>query len=236
MSYIDLGILGVFMLCILVGYNQGFLKAIFVFANFFVSLFFAFILHKSLAQSLVADGQVLSTIIHFSEASDMLKNVETVRLSIYDITPSSLEQILSYVKLSHPLDILLMENIQNQAFASIGLTTIGEYLGMTIANMAVNIVCFIAVFISLYVCIAIIINLCDYVIGFPVLKYMDSAAGAILGFLQGMLILFIIFLAVPLILAFLPFEELTALINNSSFATFYYRSNFIIDMIKGVIP
>ena len=96
--------------------------------------------------------------------------------------------------------------------------------------MAVNIVCFLAVFASLYIGITIIINLCDYIIGFPVLKYMDSAAGAILGFLQGMLILFIIFLVVPLVLAFLPFEELTTLIDNSSFATFYYRSNFIIDM------
>lgn len=159
MSYIDLGILGIFILGILVGYNQGFLKAIFMFANFFVSLLFAFILHKSLAQSLIADGQIISTIVHFSEASDMLKNVETVRMSIYDVTPSSLEQILNFVKLSHPLDTLLTANIQDQAFAAQGLTTMGEYLGITIANMSINIVCFIAVFASLYIGIAIIINL-----------------------------------------------------------------------------
>lgn len=235
MSYIDIGILGIFVVCVLIGFNQGFLKAGLNCVNFFLSLLLALMFRGSLAGIITADPQIIPTIIHFSESSEMLGSVENVRLSIYNLTPEVLESILSNVQLPHPLEALLLSNIQTQAFAAQGLSTLGEYLSMTIAHMSINIVSMLTAFVISFVSIALLIHMVDSTVKFPVLRYMDGSAGAILGFLQGMLLLFVVFLCVPLILAFLPFDELTALIDASSFATFYYRSNFVIDMIKGII-
>ncbi len=234
MSIIDFAILGVFGLFILIGYHQGFLKAVLNFCNFFISLLGAWWLHSGLAKSFQSVVKI-SDIIYYSESAEMLKSVENMRLVVSDLTPARLNEILSQLSLPHPLNKLLMHNVTNQVFADLNIVNLRDYLSMTIAHMAINIISFLVVFIIFYLIIALIINLSDYVFKLPVLKYLDNVGGSILGFLQGMMLLFVVFTIVPVILAFIPFDEIRNIIEGSNFARFYYHSNFIIDMIKGVI-
>ncbi len=59
--------------------------------------------------------------------------------------------------------------------------------------------------------------------------------GGLLGFLRGGLLLFVLFMLVPVMLAFLPFEELQIILSESQLATFFYKGNFMIDLIRGLI-
>jgi hypothetical protein len=68
-----------------------------------------------------------------------------------------------------------------------------------------------------------------------VLKQLDGVMGGLLGFLRGGLLLFVLFMLVPVMLAFLPFEELQIILSESQLATFFYKGNFMIDLIRGLI-
>ena len=67
--------------------------------------------------------------------------------------------------------------------------------------------------------------------GFPALAHGDSAIGAGVGLLQGVLILFAIFLLLPIALTVLP--KLYIYVEKSFFGVFFYRANFFINLIPG---
>jgi uncharacterized membrane protein required for colicin V production len=232
---IDLAIFALFALFAVAGYHKAFLKALLNIATFFVSLLGAAWVHPQLAQTIKASGKVIPMIIHYSESSAMLDSIESFRAVATDLSPEALNDIVGKSSMPYPLTELLVKNVQNAAFAPDGLITLGDYLSMTIAHMAINLFCFIAIFLCFYIVFNILTSLYDYVFKFPVLKLFDNAGGSLLGFIQGFLVMFLIFSVVPVVLAFLPFQEITDLIENSQMGKFYYHSNFIIDMIKGII-
>ncbi len=235
MILIDLAVFAMFLLFAIAGYHKGFLKAILNIATFFLSLLGAWWLHPQLSQAVKATGKVVPIIVSYSESSEMLGTVESFRAVATDLSAESLNEILSKSSLPHPLPSLLIKNVQSAAFASDGIVTLGDYLSMTIAHMAINLACFIIIFLCFYVVFNLLINLYDYVFKFPVLKLFDNASGALLGFIQGFLVMFLVFSFVPIILAFLPFPEISGLIEQSQMGKFYYHSNFIVDLIKGII-
>lgn len=235
MILIDLAILALFILFAVVGYHKGFFKAVLNIATFFVSLVGALWLHPQLAQTVKASGKIIPIIINYSESADMLGAVESFRAAATDLSPEALNGILAEANIPHPLPGLLAENVSNAAFAPDGLITLGDYLSMTIANMAINIVSFLIIFLCFYIVFNLIISLVDYVFKLPVLKLFNNTSGALLGFIQGFLVMFIVFSLVPIVLAFLPFPEISGIIEQSQMGKFYYHSNFIIDLIKGTI-
>lgn len=235
MIIIDIAIFLLFALFAIAGYHKGFLKSVLNIAAFFISMLCAWWLHPQLAHTLKASGKVLPIIMNYSESADMLSTIENVRAVATELPPEVVNDIVAQSDLPHPLGPLLVENVSNAAFAQDGITTLGDYLGMTIANMSINILCYVFVFAVLYIAFCILINLYDYVFKFKVLKLFDSIAGTLLGFLQGFLLLFIVFSLLPIVLAFLNFDEILVMIQNSQLGNFYYHSNFIIDMIKGII-
>ncbi len=232
---IDLAILAIFIIFAVVGYHKAFLKSVLSIATYFISLLGAMLVHSQLAQTINASGKVIPLIVNYSESSTMLDSIESFRAVATDLSPDALNAIVAKSNIPYPLSGLMVQNVQNIAFSQDGLITLGDYLSMTIAHMAVNLFSFIFVFICFYLVFSLLINLYDYVFKFPVLKLFDNASGALLGFIQGFLIMFMIFSVVPVVLAFLPFQEISDLIENSGMGKFYYHSNFIIDMIKGII-
>ena len=235
MILIDLSIFALFILSAVIGYHKGFLKAVLNIATYFMSLLGAWWLYPQLAQTLKASGKVIPIIMNYSESSDMLGSVENVRSVATSLSPEALSDIIGKANLPHPLGILLTQNVGASAFAQDGLVTLGDYLAVTIANMTINIVCFLFVFFIFYLAFNLLISLYDYVFKLPVLKLFDSSSGILLGFLQGFLLMFLVFSIIPVILAFLPFDEILVFIEQSQLGNFYYHSNFIIDLIKGTI-
>ena len=224
-----------FALFAIVGYHKGFLKAVLNIATYFISLLGAWWIHPQLAQTIKASGKVIPIIVNYSESADMLGTVESFRAVATEIPPESLNEIIGKANLPHPLPSLIIENVQNSAFASDGVVTLGDYLSMTIAHMTINLVSFAVIFFAFYIVFNLLLSLYDYVFKLPVLKIFNNASGLLLGFIQGFLIMFVVFSAVPVVLAFLPFPEISSLIDQSRLGNFYYHSNFIIDLIKGII-
>lgn len=235
MNYIDIFVIMVLCISILIGYNQGFIKSLFNIANIVISILIGLLFYGAIANSIVREEQVMPTIVHFSESSEMLDGIENERISIYEKSYEEISTLVDNVKLPHPLDSLLMKNIKKHSFDSTGETTLGDYLGKTIGHMTINYISFIIGFFVSFFILFIVINVVDYVVGFSVLRSMDSVAGGIGGLIQGLILVNIIFLIVPLILAFLPFDELLQFVDSSSFSRVYYYSNILTKLISGVI-
>jgi hypothetical protein len=65
--------------------------------------------------------------------------------------------------------------------------------------------------------------------GFPVLSRGDGVIGAGVGLIHGVLMLFVIFLSVPVMLTVLP--KLYEFLDESFFGEFFYKANFLLAII-----
>lgn len=117
MNYIDMFAILILILSILVGYNQGFLKSVFNIINIFLSIIIALLFYGVLARDIASDPQVVPTIVHFSESSQLLGGIENERITVYEKSYEEIESLIENTKLPHPVARLLEKNIKNQAFA-----------------------------------------------------------------------------------------------------------------------
>ena len=88
-------------------------------------------------------------------------------------------------------------NIRQEAFQNLGITTLSDYLNQTLWVAVFNVVAFVAAFLLIYIVINLVVNLLDHVINFPVLRGVDWLLGGVLGLLKATVV-------VALVLAILP--------------------------------
>jgi hypothetical protein len=106
---------------------------------------------------------------------------------------------------------------------------------MTIAHLAVNIGCFLLLFILAMAASFVAVRALDVTLVFPVLRYCDGFVGGAIGLLLAGLMLFAVEAVLPLILSYVPFKELRTIVDHSATCSLFYRSNFILALMKGFI-
>lgn len=236
MNILDAVAIAILALSIAAGYYQGLLATGANVVGYFIALLSANGLYIGMAQGVKAAGKVIPALLYYSEAADMLGTVENYRAPVTELTQPALQNILQGVSLPYPVDRWLAENVHSLQYAGLGLTRLGDYLSRTIAETAVNVVCFIAIFAIVYVSATLLVNLVHYVVKLPALQFLDGVTGAIVGLGRGVLLVLVLFLVLPVVLSMLPVEQLTSIVSESKLAGYFYHQNFVLNMIRSYIP
>lgn len=229
----------IILVCIILGMYRGFVVSIFKLAAFFVSWVISFIFSPLIA-GLFATENTLNLIISYTEG--MLKlnvtsgNIITQAYTLVNtLDHEGIIRIVDSSDLVHPYTSLVKQNMLNQTLAGKGLVTVGEYFDHTVAYATLHIVCFLALFIIVRTIIGFIINIYDYKKPFPVLKHFDSAMGGLVGFFRGFFICYAVFAITPVVLTIISIDALTESVNSSSLASFFFNSNMILSVIRGLL-
>src|SRR5690606_31526557 len=96
------------------------------------------------------------------------------------------EQIVNIVKesgLPNPFSTRIQENLINQNLDS--LYNIGQYFDYTVANIIINLISFMLLFLFIQLIFTIIISLVQNLTHLPVLIKYDGVAAAVLGIFRG---------------------------------------------------
>ncbi len=232
MNYIDLAIIVLLALSVLSGFHRGFLVSILSIAAFFVSWLAAYMFMPSVSGSIMGREDFVSQMLYYKEGAEKLGSVDLARTLVSQV--DNVNAIVSGADLPYPIDTLVHSNISGEAFLNEGLTTVGEYFNQTIVNVAVNVISFLAVFLLVMLILSFIIRGVDFVARLPVLHQFDRLLGAGFGLIRGILIIFLVFMLVPLILTVLPFPDVQNYIEDSAFGNFFYNSNFLLGLIPGI--
>lgn len=234
MSVVDIAVLLVLAIAVLGGWYRGFLDALFGLAAMIVSFLLGLLGIPLVANAIRSHEQLYNMLLYYTEGAEYVAatDVELIRMPVSDITRDQLQTIIQNADMPLPMGARVARNIAAEAFASEGVTTLGDYFNLTIISVVINIVACLAVFVIARIILGFIIRGISYGRGgFPALAHGDSAIGAGVGLLQGVLILFAIFLLLPIALTVLP--KLYIYVEKSFFGVFFYRANFFINLIPG---
>jgi len=232
-NVIDYVILGVIGVSLLFGLYRGFISSVLGLVCVFVAMFAAYAIGPSLATSICRNETVVETLVHYTDASSRLGDLDLSRLSVAGLDGAAIADIVTRADLPAPFDAVLGNNMTQQVFASIGSVDVSEYVNQTMITSVVSILCYVVVFIVGYVALTLVTGLIGYMFRFPSLKHLDALLGGVLGIARGVFVVYILFALVPIVMTVLPFEQFGELVEASQLGGALYKSNIVVTILQG---
>lgn len=229
-DYVLLGIVGI---SLLFGMYRGFITSLLGLASVFGSMFAAYALGPKLSTAICGNQTLVNTLIHYTDASSRLGDLELSRLSVAGISMDKISEIVARVNLPEPFGTLLKDNILSQVFSSAGSTTISEYINQTIVTAIISVISYVLVFLAAYVALSLVTGLIGYIFRLPALRQLDALVGGLFGVVRGVFIVFVFFALVPVVMTILPFDNFSEMVETSKIGSALYHSNIIPTILEG---
>ena len=229
---VDLVILILLGLCVLAGYYRGTIYAAINFGITILSFFLALILIPTIAGVIKNSDTLYKSMLYYFEGYEYVSTTSVER--VHDLAASLSEEEVDYLienaNMPIPMGDAVRKNIRRAAYARKGIVTVGDYFNQTIVDVVINILSLLVLFAAIRVILGWILKTVDFSVeGLPVMNQYDAVFSCGIGFLHGVLILYIIFFLVPVALTVIP--ALEKYLNESVFGGFFYRVNPLLWLI-----
>ena len=233
MNVIDNIIIGILAISVVYGLYHGFLQSVFSVAAGLLSLGAAFMFGPRLANALLVQPQVTNTLASYTDAIARVGDFDLASTRVQGLSANVVDTVIKSVSLPEPIAGILRDNLTGEVFSGAGLSTVNDYVSSTIVTVALQVMCFLAVFLAAYLLLTFVLNLLRSVTRFPILKQLDWLAGGVLGLVRGAVICYLILLLVPLIQTIVPDEGLDTLLAGSLLAPKFSSITMFLRVVKG---
>ena len=231
---LDIAVLGTLVVFAFYGIYKGFLASALHVIGSVLAWVISLIFYPVLSGALASNTGILNTLLYYTEGSSNISDVQLLNQEVTALPKETIQKIVADANLPQPLGSLLESNILKQVFPD-NISTLAEYFDYTLANIMLNIISFLLIFIAIKLIFFLVIKLTDVITRLPVLKQLNKTLGAAAGVLRGVFLMFIVFSIVPIILTVIPNAVLTATFENSLFSAIFYKGNIISNLVSGIV-
>ncbi len=235
MNVIDIVIIVIMAASVIYGLYRGFVQTLLSVACCLISVVVAFTYGPKLADFVSRSQGVSSTLATYTDAVTRVGDYSLASTPVTQLTDGVIQQVLDSVELPESIASILRGNLKYQSFDGTGLTTVNDYVSNTVVAVALNILCFIAVYALCYLVLSVVVSLIKHVFELPLLKQMDWLAGAVFGLLRGGLVLYVLFLLVPILSTVIPLDAFNEVLDQSTLAPIFQSDGFFAQVISGKI-
>lgn len=170
---------------------------------------------------------------------DGMKSVAGLDEDMVVEEPSAQRKIIEELELPKQLKDSLLENNNYEAYNVLGVNTFKDYISGYLANVILNIAGFLVMFVLVYAILHFITAWLDLVARLPILSGINKVAGALLGAVEGMFILWLLCLLVTMFAGTGLGRIIIMQIEASTWLTYIYEhnllGNLVIMAIKSVV-
>ena len=150
MNVIDIVILAIFGICLVSGMYKGFIASGLTVLGFIVAWFAAKATYGALSEAILSNSSLMGVLSTYLEAADFFPSAQIASATVTEALASSTtiwNNALAAIQERLPfLAEAFASNVNTQAFASLGITTLADYLDQTIWTAAFQLLSFILLF------------------------------------------------------------------------------------------
>ncbi|MBQ9625175.1 MAG: CvpA family protein [Clostridia bacterium] len=240
MNIVDLFIFVILGVFVITGMYKGFVRScmniLATVGTFIVTL----IVYPLFAKLMFLSNSIVKNFRFYAEGTEKLAELECGNLLVSTLSQEQMAKIVSdsvakqNTGLRPPMDSAVLKNLTSARFAG-SFETVGEYFNETIVHYAINMVCFLLVFFLIKILVDTVLSMYDKSDKIPRLRQYDTVFGGVAGFIEGILIFFIIFSVVPLIYNLMTIKPIEDLLANSLMGNLFIGGNFIPKIIRSVV-
>ena len=187
-TWFGIVILLILILFIWMGYRRGFIREIVSFFFVFLSLSLAWAINPYINDFLISETPVYSTIQETctdfvqKQSSDLENEME------------SSSQFIDGLNLPEILRKNIEKNNNTENYAELSVNTLTEYVSGYLARTIVNGLSYVLAYILATIGIRIVVYILNLIAGLPILKTANKLTGGLVGFVKGLVFIWIVFL------------------------------------------
>ena len=193
-TWLGIVVLAILILCVCRGYRRGFIKEIVSFFFVFLSLSLAWAINPYINEFLVQKTPIYNTI---QETCTNFVQSQGEEKAEYET--DSTGNLIDGLKLPDLLRKNLEENNNAETYAALSVDTMTEYVSGYLARTVVNGLSYVLAYILSTIMIRLIAYVLNLIAGLPVLKTANKLTGGAVGFLKGIVFIWIAFLVLTVL-------------------------------------
>lgn len=228
-NIVDVLILTVLGVSLVFGLYRGFISGVLSVAALIGSVLFAYAAGGRLAAWLGGNQTLMDTLRYYTDAGLRVGDVNLAAMTVGQISG---ESAINGVLEGTGLPGVFREAFVRLFSSSAANVTVSELVEQTIVNASLSIISFLICFLVAFVVLSFVIHMISYVFELPVLRHLDALIGGLFGLARGVMLVIIFFSLVPLVLAVVPMEQVSALIESSTLAPLF-DSQIILTILRG---
>lgn len=182
--------------------------------------------------------------------SKQLQNNETVYVFVEDKVTASLDvyiedmeessvavqnEVIQGLPLPEAVKDMLVENKNAEVYQAMAVEGLRDYVIKYITGVVINAGSFIVVFIVVNIAIRILAVLLDIISKLPVLNTLNKTGGAVIGFLQGMLVIWLLCIVLMAFSSTELAQDVYGQINASKILTYIYDNNLLLETVINAV-
>ncbi len=221
----------IFLGCMFIGYKKGLVKIV---ASLLASVIIIVLvgsvtpyvsswLRKATPLEKAVQDKIMKMVTPDGEEGGALLNVELPR-----------EQQISLIEdseLPEMFQQMLLENNNSEAYATLGVTTFGEYVSSYVAKVVADIAAFLITLLLVMIVVRVLIGMLGILNKLPVIGGINRLAGGALGIGIAILVVWILFIVVTLLYNTALGKMCLEDIAESPILTTLYDSNILMKFI-----
>jgi len=213
MNYLDIGVLVLVALCAFAGYRQGLVRTVYRLASFFIALILANILYPHVADFL--RGSVI-----FTSIQNSIKRGLNLESFVTEHATMRQAEIIDSLPIPMPAQLreLLHARVESDISGILRVDTIEEYISAFFADIAINGIAIVAVFLLVLIILSIAGGLINIVGKLPIIRTFNNWGGFAFGIIMGAGISWISIIVISMFFATSANPEFYDLLQNSFFA------------------
>lgn len=238
MNLLTVIVLILFAIFILRGYRRGFIKSLASMISIVLSIVLVNIANPYVTDFLKTQTPLYDYVLEkCKDTFDVSKLLDHTEGQTVGAGNGSAQQEEAIDRLPLPgiLKNILKENNTPEYYRRMAVQSFAEYVPRYMADLLLSIVSFVAAWILIVSFIWLAVMTLDMIAGLPIIRGVNQILGLVLGFLQGLIIVWIIFLIITVFSHTDAGRQLMDMIAQSPILETLYDTNILLDVLSGVL-
>lgn len=143
-------------------------------------------------------------------------------------------ELISGLNLPKGVKNALIENNNKEIYQALDATGFYEYIGRYLAEMAVNGIAFLSTYLIVWIILRFLLKILDFMTELPILKGLNRIGGTLLGMIEGLLGIWLLFLIITILGSTAFGKAMYASINDSVLLSLLFDNNYLLIFLTGM--
>ncbi len=214
-----------FLICIVIGWARGFFKVLLSVAGLIVSIMLALYVAPRVSGYVQEHTNLDETIASYiSQEMGFAAEME-------ETTKAQEIEVIRDLAIPETLKSNILDNNNSEMYSALQATGVYEYITKSIAVVIINAVVFLSLLVIARVFFATLGKVADGLTKLPIVRSLDKVGGGVLGMIQGLILIWILFLLLSVTSASSISYEMIASIRQIPLLKLLYDNNLILDIV-----
>ena len=233
MNLLTIIVIIIFAISILRGYRKGFIKSLASMVSIILSIILVNFATPYVSDFLKTQTPVYDYIL---EKCEDAFSVSLTSESRQQTNSSALQDTaIEALPIPEVLRNLLKENNTPEKYAELAVHTFTQYVPSYMANLILSIVSFVVSWILVISFLWLAVMTLDFIAELPVIHGINQILGLVLGFFQGLIIIWIAFLIITVFSHTNVGGQLMAMITESPILETLYDANILLNLLTDIL-